>query len=518
MSELLHHVEQNILARQLFRPGQQILVAVSGGVDSVVLLSVLHELAQKYRWQLTVAHLNHQLRGRSSAADERLVRSLAHKLKAPLVDGRAEVREFARTRKLSLEMAARELRHDFLARTARRLRIASVALAHHADDQLELFFLRLLRGSGGEGLAGMKWRSPSPAGADVELVRPLLDQPKAVLADYAAGHGIRHREDASNAVMDIQRNRIRHELLPLLRGKYQPALDRTILRVMEIVGADAELAAQAAREWLGQKGSPKSEGRSPKEARKPEFESARSFAGRLPFNNLPLAVQRRCVHFQLVSQGIMPDYELVEQLRIRADRPVAICLAQPVFGAKAGRAEKLPTAGSALRRDREEDARGIDGTPIPRFAVRDRSGWVRLETLKPTEFRSGSADVELGGGAGEVKFDGVDIEWRINSRKAVGRLRAGDQREVFDADKVGLQVRLRHWRPGDRFQPIGMACSVKLQDFFTNQKVPRDRRRRLIVATAADGEVFWVEGMRISERFKLTKQTIRRLQWRWKRL
>jgi tRNA(Ile)-lysidine synthase len=505
VSELLTHVDQCIQARRLFRPGQRILVAVSGGVDSMVLLQVLRELAPKHRWRLTVAHFNHQLRGRSSDADERLVRRAAQQLKVPLVSGRAEVREFARTRKLSVEMAARELRHGFLAGTARRLRIPSVALAHHADDQLELFFLRLLRGSGGEGLTGMKWRAPSPAGVEIELVRPLLDQPKVVLAQYAAEQGIRFREDASNAVLDFQRNRIRHELLPLLRGNYQPALDRTIPRVMEIVGADAEFVAQAAREWLAQRGSPKAEARRSKERRSAKSGSVRASLrravldrerehDRVPFDKLPVAVQRRCVQFQLVSLGIVADYELVEQLRIKADRLVA------------------------LSRTQTADVGGTDETSVLRYAVRDRSGWLHLRAPRPTEFSSSSAEVELSGGAGEIEFDGTRMEWRVNARKGVGQPKARDREELFDADQVGLLVRLRHWRPGDRFQPIGMARPVKLQDFFTNQKVPREQRRRLIVATAATGEVFWVEGMRISERFKLTKQTIRRLQWRWKRL
>ena len=165
-------------------------------------------------------------------------------------------------------MAARQLRHGFLARSARLRHIPTVALAHHTDDQLELFFLRLLRGSGGEGLGGMKWRTRSPADARIQLVRPLLDQPKAVLVEYAAEHGIPYREDASNAVLDFQRNRIRHELLPLLRRKYQPALDRTISRVMDILGAEAELAGRAAAEWLAGLGSPKAEARRPKEGRR----------------------------------------------------------------------------------------------------------------------------------------------------------------------------------------------------------------------------------------------------------
>ena len=489
MSELPDHIERSIRTRRLFRPGQRILVAVSGGADSMVLLHVLHDLAPTHRWELTLAHLNHQLRGRSSEADERLVRRTAQKLKLPLVVERAEVRQLARAQKLSLEMAARRARHDFLARAARRRRIPGIALAHHADDQLELFFLRLLRGSGGEGLAGMKWRNPSPSDEDIELVRPLLDQPKAVLMDYAADHGIQYREDASNAVLDFQRNRIRHELLPLLRSKYQPALDRIIPRVMEIVGAEAEFAAEAARDWLGRRGSLKSNVQSLKseETGASPGGLVRGRAAGLGFEELPVAVQRRCVQFQLLSQGVMADFELVEQLRLAADRPIAV---------------------------------GHSGTgvsPVLRCAVRDRLGLVHLRAAEPEAFETGSAAVELEGRGGEIEFGGARIWWRIRPHGAVQQPKAGVGRECFDADKVGSPIGLRHWRPGDRFQPIGMPLPVKLQDFFSNQRIPRGRRRQLIVAATAKGEVFWIEGMRISERFKLTKETIRCLQWRWKR-
>jgi tRNA(Ile)-lysidine synthetase-like protein len=502
----------------------------------MVLLHVLHVLARKHRWRLTVAHLNHQLRGRSSAADERLVRRTAQTLRLPVVVEQADVRRLARTERLSLEMAARELRHDFLARAARRRRIPSIALAHHSDDQIELFFLRLLRGSGGEGLAGMKWRSPSPGDPELDLVRPLLDQPKAVLIEYASAHGLRYREDASNEALDFQRNRIRHELLPLLRRKYQPALHRTIARVMEIVGAEAEFAAEAAREWLREGGSLKSRVQIPKskEARaslgkltegrggeriprrgscfeplnhplsrfrhplplrggEGKGEGAVHFPfrfmgkGRSVFEELPVAVQRRCVQVQLVRLGVVPDYELVEQLRLTADRSVAV----------------------------GHSRTGV--SPVLHFAVRDPFGLVRLQEAETEEFKTGGAVMELEGKAGQVEFDGVGIWWRISRQGVVQPPKAGTGRECFDADKVGSLARLRHWQPGDRFQPIGMASTVKLQDFFTNHKVPRDRRRQLVVAATANGEVFWVEGMRISERFKLTKETIRCLQWRWKR-
>ena len=185
VSELLHRVESEIQNRRQLLRGQRILVAVSGGVDSMVLLHVLHSLAPKNHWHICVAHFNHRLRGRASDADERLVLKTARSLKLRVVVENADVKTFATKSKLSLEMAARKLRHEFLARVARKHRIKRIALAHHADDQVELFFLRLLRGAGGEGLAGMKWRSPSPANKTISLVRPLLRFSKSDLAEFA---------------------------------------------------------------------------------------------------------------------------------------------------------------------------------------------------------------------------------------------------------------------------------------------------------------------------------------------
>jgi tRNA(Ile)-lysidine synthase len=155
VNDLPAQLDQTIRERGLFRRGQKILVAVSGGVDSMVLLHALNALAKRNQWQLTIAHLNHQLRGRSSDADERLVTRTAKSFGLPVVAARVDVKKLARTGKLSIEMAARKARHEFLAQTAARLKISHIALAHHADDQVELFFLRLFRGAGSEGLAGM---------------------------------------------------------------------------------------------------------------------------------------------------------------------------------------------------------------------------------------------------------------------------------------------------------------------------------------------------------------------------
>ena len=415
----------------------------------MVLLHVLHELAPRHRWRLAVAHFNHQLRGRAGEADEALVRRTARRLGWPCAVERGEVRQRAEQGRVSIEMAARELRHDFLARVARRERISTVALAHHADDQVELFFLRLLRGAGCEGLAGMKWRGPSPAEPRLALVRPLLDQDKAALCAYAAAHKVVFREDASNASLDIQRNRLRHELLPLLRQHYQPALSRVIQRLMTMLGDTAEfVAAEAARRTSGPRP--------------------------LPFAELPPALQRAVLREGLLRLGLTPDYEGVERLRAAGARPVSV--------------------GPEWRVRR--DARGV----------------VSLERLPRAAFGTGQVELDLSR-PGAVEFDGVALEWSVLPG---GRLPARvPGREFFDAEQVGTRVVLRHWRKGDRFQPIGMPRALKLQDWFTNQKVPRARRHELAVATTAAGEVFWVEGQRMAERFKVTPATRRRLRWGW---
>ena len=452
MNDLLEHVGQSIRERKLFRRGESILVAVSGGLDSMALLHLLHSLGPDHRWRLQVAHFNHQLRGRNSDADERLVRQTARRLGLKCICASGDVKGHAIRKGISIEMAAREMRHEFLARTARRLKLRTIALAHHADDQVELFFLRLLRGAGGEGLAGMKWRSPSPADRTVQLVRPLLEANKAGLEKFAYERRIRFREDASNASLDLQRNRIRHELLPLLRRRYQPALDRIILRVMEIVGAEADAVTEAARVCLKQKSK---------------------------LSNRPVGVQRRVLQLQLQAQGLMADFELIESLRLTPGKLINIA---------------------------------------PRiFVQRDEAGQLHFSAATKQAFDGSQVECSLGDKSGAVTFDGVRFRWRFARGKGPQRLARKPGREYFDAAKVGPSVVLRHWRPGDRFQPSGMKAPVKLQDWFTNQKVPPARRRELIVATTADGTIFWVEDQRIDERFKLTDATRQCLVWMWKR-
>jgi tRNA(Ile)-lysidine synthase len=437
----------------------------------MVLLHILHLLAPKYQWKISVAHFNHQLRGRASDADERLVRKTAATLKLPVVAESADVKSFAAKSKLSVEMAARKLRHEFLARAARNLKIKTIALAHHADDQVELFFLRLLRGTGGEGLAGMKWRSPSPADKAILLVRPLLGFSKSELTAFASENKIRFRDDATNNSTDFLRNRIRNELLPLLRKNYQPGLDKAVLRLMEIVGAEAEFAGEVSRRWLNQIG-------------RADLPVSRDARQRVPtkivFDKLPTALQRRILQSQLAVAGVVPDFDLIELLRQMPDCFVSVS---------------------------------------PKMSIaRDASGKVKMRGESVPQFNEAERALKLGR-AGDVKFDGRHFRWQVQMRKHTGETPVPlKQREVFDANKIGGDIVLRHWRAGDRFQPIGLKSAAKLQDLFVNAKIPVARRRELALATTADNDIFWVEGLRIGEHFKLTPQTKRKLVWNWANL
>ncbi len=221
---------------------------------------------------------------------------------------------------------------------------------------------------------------------------------------------------------------------------------------MGILGAESDLLGEMAQQWLLQ--------------RTPAFEK------------LSVAIQRKILQAQIVQLGVMPDFELIESLRKSANIAVNI---------------------------------------NPQFSLfRDLNGTVKLKAVALQNFNDDELILELKNKVGETIFGGIQFDWRFGLKKKMFFQKKSPDCEFFDADKVGDKITLRHWRPGDRFQPIGLKSGAKLQDLFTNAKIPRERRHDLIVATTADGEIFWVENLRMAEHFKLMPETKRHLIWRWK--
>jgi tRNA(Ile)-lysidine synthase len=441
--DLVAQVHEMIIREELLRPGEAVVVGVSGGVDSMVLIEMLRRIGA---WKLHVAHFNHQLRGAESDADEHFVRSEAERLGLPFISERGDVKGRAADRGVSIEMAARELRYEFLESAAERIRAERIVLAHHGDDQVETFWMRLLRGDVGPGLAGMRWKRPANAKGNLHIVRPLLRVAKHELIEFAQANKVEFREDSSNRSIDIQRNRLRLEIIPQME-KFQPGLRQISRNVAEVLAAEKDFLETGAREWLARSGG--------------------------DFSRLHKALQREVIRVQLVAMELKPSFDLIETLRLSAEVPVSVS-----------------SEGSVRR---------------------DETGRVRRQTNEPLAFQQSECAIEFQS-EGSASIEDCWFKWRLIAERGAACANV----EYFDAAQIGSAATIRHWRAGDRFQPIGFEQTAKLQDLFTNAKVPADQKRRKFVAVDSVGRIFWVEGLRISETHKVTAQTTQVLEWSWR--
>ncbi|HTS17233.1 MAG TPA: tRNA lysidine(34) synthetase TilS [Verrucomicrobiae bacterium] len=419
---------QAALAKML-EPGEALLVGVSGGADSVALLDIL----VKSGWRPHVCHLNHQLRGPASDADAEFVKSLATGY------GLANTIEWRKVP--SDEGGARRARHEFFARVAAQTGIQKLALAHTADDQAETFLLRLLRGAGVPGLVGI-W--PERQLGTLRVIRPLLKVRRTEVMEYLNAQGLKHREDASNADTRFTRNRIRHELLPLLERDFNPAIREVLLHTAEILrDEDFYLLHHVAQRFY-------------MTVCQNDAVNVKALA------NCPVAIQRRVLRFWLggdPESGPSFSFDQIEAVRHAAlgDSPSA-----------------------------EVDL------PYELVAYREYE-WLRKAQRSELEPIHGRWPVSLSG------------ETTIGELGA--RFIVGEEGERFDADALGEGLFVRTWESGDRFQPLGMNEAKKLQDFFVDEKVPRRQRGRVPLLCAADGRIAWVVEHRIADPFKVTERT-----------
>jgi tRNA(Ile)-lysidine synthase len=272
---VIETIRRTIDRHGLIPDGATVVVAVSGGADSVALLRALHAMDLP----LTVAHLNHQLRGEASDADEAFVRGLASELGLPVAVQSADVHALAESESLSIEMAARRARHAFFAEFGD----AAIALAHHADDQVETFLLRMARGAGTEGLCGMPYVQQLDS---MRLIRPLLDLHRFDILAWLREGGYAWREDATNSDETFLRNRVRHSILPMLERELNPNIRETILRSMDVLREEDA--------WMN---------------------GMVADTGMDAMTTLPKAAQRRVLRAWLFEQGAADaDYDRVEKL------------------------------------------------------------------------------------------------------------------------------------------------------------------------------------------------------------
>lgn len=452
MSSFEERILETVKRHGLVAPGDAILAAVSGGPDSVAMLCALLSLAERLNVRIEAAHLNHALRGEESDADEHYVSDLCKQLGVACTTGRIEVALQAREKRMGIEQAARAARYQFLEQVADRFGASRIAVAHTSDDQVETILLNLLRGAGSDGLAGM----PIQRG---RIIRPLLDVSRADVEKYCAERGLTPRVDSSNLALDATRNRIRHQVLPLLE-KEQPAIRSSLLRLASLLRRETTLLEQMAQRRLAKI-------------------LLRRDAGCVVLDAPKLrrsdpALRARVIRAALREiRGGLAD---IEQVHVEA-------VAALIEG-HSGRALHLP---GSLVASYSQGQLVISNRPLP----------------QPVEMQH---ILEIPG-AVTVPSLAIEIRARLLEQPAAV---PPDSHRPFEAilDHAALRPPLvvRTWQPGDRFHPMGAPGTMKLHDFFINEKVPRHERRRVPIVADAQG-IVWVVGHRIDERSRVTAST-----------
>jgi len=461
--KLERHVAESARTRQLFAAGDHLLVAVSGGPDSVALLSVLTSLAPSKQLTVSALHVNYGLRGKESEDDARFVSRLCAELGVPLTCERIDLSSPSNRRKgMSLQARARDARYAALQHAAAAIGASKIALGHTADDQAETLLMWMLRGSGAAGLAGIR-----PV-RDAVYVRPLLDVSRAGVLAYLKAKALVFRTDSSNAKPVYLRNRIRHELLPLLK-QFNPAVVDALTRQADILRDEDACVDQWVSEWVGRHVRPGDD---------------RSLAiPRAALLELPVALQRRVIRrvMQQAAGGLHgPTFGAAEAVleKIVRGRSGSSLTLRGVHVAREYHLIRFHSGRSAGRHDREDAMRCTAGLSL---------GVPSVTVWPPT------------GQIIRLRFaDALDA-----------RASGGRQTAHFDADRFTHQLEVRSWQAGDVFHPQGMVGRrKKLQDYFSDIKLPRERRAGVPVLVAPEG-ILWVAGHRADHRFRVTPSTRR---------
>jgi tRNA(Ile)-lysidine synthase len=459
-----------IREQHLTADGQTLLVAVSGGQDSVCLLHLLHRLQPVLGIKLHVAHLDHQLRGKESATDARYVAKLAKSLGTPSTIEKRDVSAYQKEHGLSLEEAAREVRYNFLAGTAAAVGAASVAVGHTLDDHVETILLHLIRGTGTRGLRGLQpVTKRHVSGKDLKIVRPLLTVRREETGAYCTRFQLLPRQDASNLSLEPLRNRVRLELLPLLQN-YNSGIVEALQRTAQIAGEDiAHLEEEAAGYW-------------------PKMAANKGdiiILDKKVLLKLPVSVRRYLLRQAVeTAVGNLKDIEArhIEEIMQALDKP-------------AGKQISLPY-GLVFTVDYDRYLLGKDISPLNPFPV-----------------LAGEYPLKI---PGKTSIPG----WCINARvtEASG-LATGVNGFIahFDFGRLDGKLTVRSRQRGDRFQPLGMTGMKKVAQLMLDVKIPGDRRDRVPILEDEAG-ILWVVGCRIADRAKITPQTKKVLKLQFERI
>jgi tRNA(Ile)-lysidine synthase len=477
MHELSQKLLRTIRKQELLRPGDRVAAAVSGGADSVALLLLLEELREELGIVLSVAHVNHKLRGAESDEDERFVADFAgarglecHFANLPLGGARSTAEPDARP-VAGLEAKARKLRYDFFRELARESNVNKIATAHTLDDQAETLLLRIFRGTGIRGLAGVHPRLSFREGGQRvgEVVRPLLSIRRTELRDYLQARGQPWREDSSNENLSFTRNRVRQRLLPLIAEEFGERAIEHMAELAEIARAEEEWAAE------NQRGAAPGQNA---DILRPTLEIQYLLS-------LPLAVARRLVRswIELNAPEVPISFRLIEEV---------LELAR----AESGKKLELAVAADCPITD-PSDAAFEDTQPD-----REQQKYIRRrDKLLVLESSRAACDYEyplnvpgsvfLPDRGTVIKAEIADVETILPEGREA----------LLDPQLIGSNLVIRNWRAGDRYWPAHTAAGKKVKELLSDRHLS-GAEKKLWPVVLANNNIVWMKGFAAPQAFR----------------
>ncbi len=468
MQDVLTSVRAFIASRGLLHPGERVAVAVSGGADSVALLRLLLELRQELGIVLSVAHLNHQLRGADAERDADFVGELAERHGLEFHLARRDVSAYAVEHKLSLEAAGRHLRYGFFSALVDEGKVNKVATAHTLDDQAETVLLKLLRGSWLRGLAGIHERLCAGDGR-IWVVRPLLGTSRQEVEAYLHGLAQPWREDRSNQDRRFRRNRVR-QLLSLLEAEHHPGVRASLAQVAELARAEesywAEEIARIAPGFVS----------------RCDAESVVLDSELLTAQ--PLALQRRLVRYAAEKVRLKLDFDKVERLRLLLSaRDGSRCQLTAGWEARKQRSR----SESHLLISRSGTDSGVDAHGTEHHAQAQPASAYEYRLRVPGE-------VHVPEARQVIKVSVVEV----SDHHSVATL--------LDPKRIEGELTVRNWRPGDRYHPLGEEREKKLKVYFQQYRIPLEKRT-MWPLVFSNQYLVWALGMPVASGFAFRENT-----------
>ncbi len=448
-SDIINTVKATILSHNLIKKGDAVLVALSGGADSVCMLDILCRLADELEIKVAAAHLNHMIRGSEADRDEAYAAELCTKLRVPFYAERINIPEISEREKISEELAGRNARYAFFKRICKEHKYTVVATAHNKNDKAETVLMRVIRGTGIDGLGSIKYKR------DDGIIRPILDVSRADIEGYCSENKLVYCTDSTNSDTEYTRNRVRCELIPFIEKNFNPSVIDSLCSLADNSAEDAEFINGYAERLYNRINSPM-----PK--RKPtviDIESLKMVAD---------SIQSRII--RIAAREVMGGEYKLERVHIDAVK----ALAEKETGAMA----QLPLG----------------------LIVSVKYGWLEFKTEEVEDATDFCYPIEVGTGHtvenGDITFEVVEGDFNPNKNQM-----------IIDYDKIeGKELSVRNRRMGDRMVFFKDGKTRKLKDYWIDKKIPRAERSK-IPLLCADGKVIAIIGDRVAETYKINQNS-----------